>query len=392
MDAQAATAVLHEAASPTAAPSDGLASVLSGLVSGTAGNGAAGTQLSPAAGAADDAADAAGRVAGQTPGQAAGQAAGSAAGVPVPGAALGTPGTVLTGTAVQLGPQPGAQPGTQLGAQSASQAGTAPGSQPAVAGTPGAASQSSVDGAGGAAGDPAGVTAPPPEAGPSAADRGPQVGGERGGAAGAASATTTAASGPAGVGPGPSGVPTGSPDPQGVRGAAITDQVFDHVTRLVSRGDGTHRITLRLHPADLGEVHVTLTARDGTVDVTLAAGSAAREALREGSPQLRSLLELAGAATGQVVIREPSGSAAAQQQAFGSAPDQGQQPGRDPQAAATHDDARGDGGARDGAPGHGSGAGTPYRSNIDGGTDLPGAADPAPRGPLATPSRLDLNL
>jgi hypothetical protein len=80
--------------------------------------------------------------------------------------------------------------------------------------------------------------------------------------------------------------------------------VFPEVTRLVSRGDGMHRLTLRLHPADLGEVKVILTVKDNTVDVTLSAGPAAREALREGSPQLRALLELAGATTGQLVVRD----------------------------------------------------------------------------------------
>jgi flagellar hook-length control protein FliK len=92
-------------------------------------------------------------------------------------------------------------------------------------------------------------------------------------------------------------------------GSAVTSQVFPTVPALVSRGEGTHSITLRLHPADLGEVHVTVTVRGGNVDVTLAAGPEAQEALRTGSGELRSLLDLAGSATGQVVVRDlPTGA------------------------------------------------------------------------------------
>jgi hypothetical protein len=109
------------------------------------------------------------------------------------------------------------------------------------------------------------------------------------------------APGSAAVGPGGEVGPTVA-DP--ARGNPVTDQVFGQVTRLVSRGDGMHRLTLRLHPADLGEVKVVMTVKDGVVDVTLSAGAAAGEALREGSPQLRSLLEIAGATTGQLVVRE----------------------------------------------------------------------------------------
>jgi flagellar hook-length control protein FliK len=201
---------------------------------------------------------------------------------------------------------------------------------------------------------------------------------------------------------------------EGVRGNPITDQVFDQVTRLVSRGDGTHRITLRLHPADLGEVKVVLTVKNGTVDVTLSAGAAAREALREGSPQLRSLLELTGATTGQVVVRDLGSSAvsaAAQQQAAGSAPDQGQQQSQDNGDGLA--DAREDGfdGFADGGfdeepdrPGDGADllGGTRREragsARSDGHEPLPTSpskANPASGGArtsLFIPSRLDLNL
>ena len=85
------------------------------------------------------------------------------------------------------------------------------------------------------------------------------------------------------------------------------------VPRVVLRGEGTSRLTLKLHPADLGEVHVTVTVRGQEVDVTLAAGARAREALSEGSSRLRGLLEGIGHTTGQVVLRDlPGGPAPVQ--------------------------------------------------------------------------------
>jgi flagellar hook-length control protein FliK len=84
----------------------------------------------------------------------------------------------------------------------------------------------------------------------------------------------------------------------------VTAQVFGEVTSLVSRGNGTHRISLTLHPDQLGEVRVVLTMRAGEVHVRLAAGQEARSALVEGSPELSRLLERAGATAARVVVRD----------------------------------------------------------------------------------------
>jgi hypothetical protein len=82
------------------------------------------------------------------------------------------------------------------------------------------------------------------------------------------------------------------------------------VTRLVTTGNGTHRVTLQLEPEALGEVRVVLTVRDGAVHVRLAAGSEAQHALLEGAPELRRLLELTGASDTRIVVRDlPSGAA-----------------------------------------------------------------------------------
>jgi flagellar hook-length control protein FliK len=56
-----------------------------------------------------------------------------------------------------------------------------------------------------------------------------------------------------------------------------------------------HRLTVHLHPDDLGPVSVVAEVRDGGVSVQLASGSAAgHEALHEALPQLRQELVDAG--------------------------------------------------------------------------------------------------
>lgn len=90
--------------------------------------------------------------------------------------------------------------------------------------------------------------------------------------------------------------------------APVVAQVVPALTDLVQRGNGSHRITLELAPAALGEVRVVMTVRDGVVHVQLAAGEAARRTLREGSPELTRMLEQIGATEARVVLRElPSG-------------------------------------------------------------------------------------
>ena len=87
---------------------------------------------------------------------------------------------------------------------------------------------------------------------------------------------------------------------------AVTNQVFPDVARLMTRADGTQRITLRLTPDNLGEVKIVLTVRDGAVQVDLSASTLAAEALRSGAHQLHRLLELAGATSSQIRVIDPS--------------------------------------------------------------------------------------
>ncbi len=102
---------------------------------------------------------------------------------------------------------------------------------------------------------------------------------------------------------------TGTPAP-----AQVTQQVFPEVVRIAGQGDGPRRVTLRLQPEFLGEVRVVMTSHKGELQISLSAGTAARHALTEGTPELRRLLESVGATDARIVIRDlpagtmPSGS------------------------------------------------------------------------------------
>ncbi len=138
------------------------------------------------------------------------------------------------------------------------------------------------------------------------------------------------------LGTAPSGVTAGpqAAKPDGAQGAAPTSaapattvvaQVAPAVARVVTRGDGEHRMMLKLHPADLGEIHLTVTVRGDHVDVDIAAGAQARDLLRDGSAHLRSLLESIGRNPGQLVLRDlPSAQApSSATTAGGAGPDNG---------------------------------------------------------------------
>jgi hypothetical protein len=109
----------------------------------------------------------------------------------------------------------------------------------------------------------------------------------------------------------------------------VTGQVFPEVSRLVSRGDGTHRITLDLNPESLGEVRVVMTVRDGAVHVRFAAGHEAGRALLDGSAELNRLLGAAGANETRIVVRDLSAATQPTTTGFSAGPDLGPGPGGD---------------------------------------------------------------
>ncbi len=87
---------------------------------------------------------------------------------------------------------------------------------------------------------------------------------------------------------------------------ALTSQVIDRIGNLVQR-DGTSRITIKLQPESLGEVRVVVSVRDGAVQVRMAGGDAAAQALALDAPELRRLLEQAGATDTRVQVRDNGG-------------------------------------------------------------------------------------
>lgn len=159
----------------------------------------------------------------------------------------------------------------------------------------------------------------------------------------------------------------------------VATQLGPEVTRLVSRGDGVHRLTMRLQPEALGEVRVTLTLRHGEVHVRLAAGDEAQRALAEGAPELRRVLELAGASDPRIVVRDLSGTPGPTSPSTAPAP--------------------GGGGGRDDAftPGTGGGGGHDQHAGTRGGTTArdgltDGASPPRPEPARRSPRGLDLSM
>jgi len=78
-------------------------------------------------------------------------------------------------------------------------------------------------------------------------------------------------------------------------GTPAAAQVAMHVLPLRLDADGVHRLTVHLHPADLGLVSLVAEVRDGAVHLQLAgATEAGREALRDALPDLRRELQQGG--------------------------------------------------------------------------------------------------
>ncbi|HET9070335.1 MAG TPA: flagellar hook-length control protein FliK [Acidimicrobiales bacterium] len=145
------------------------------------------------------------------------------------------------------------------------------------------------------------------------------------------------------------------------------EQLTRAVLPLATGPDGTTRVSLSLHPADLGEVHVQVVLQASTVNVTIHAADPATRSLLAGQlGDLRNLLEGSGVATGALELGSGAGSGA------GSG-------GRHP-------------GWRPGSPGGG-------RSRAGGGAGIAAIAHPFPAagdgpapGPVPTTRILDLHL
>jgi flagellar hook-length control protein FliK len=91
--------------------------------------------------------------------------------------------------------------------------------------------------------------------------------------------------------------------------------LFAALGQLKARGDGSHELTVTLHPAELGSVNVSATVRDGSLVVTVAcADPSARAAVADALPSLHHELQQAGFASVDVSLGD-GGSAAGHDQA-----------------------------------------------------------------------------
>lgn len=91
--------------------------------------------------------------------------------------------------------------------------------------------------------------------------------------------------------------------PSPVRQTPPFEQVAVAVTPLLQREDGSYHVSLRLHPEELGAVHVEVELRNGEVHLSMRADNeAGRETLRASLSSLRSELEAAGVRAGALDV------------------------------------------------------------------------------------------
>ena len=75
----------------------------------------------------------------------------------------------------------------------------------------------------------------------------------------------------------------------------VAQQLAAPLVRLRAAGDGSHTLTIALHPADLGPVSVHVRLIGDAMTIQLAsANQSAHDALREALPQLHQELQAAG--------------------------------------------------------------------------------------------------
>ncbi len=157
-------------------------------------------------------------------------------------------------------------------------------------------------------------------------------------AAGPSTATATATVLPTAGATGALGAaPTGSGGPAAGSATTVTGQVLPEVERLVTRGDGTQRVTVKLAPEALGEVRIILTVRRGEVHVRMTGSQAAQDALLQGQSDLHRLLAGAGATSSSVQVGD---RVATLGNALGAGPESGGPDNRSDTGSGSWDDGR----------------------------------------------------
>ena len=108
------------------------------------------------------------------------------------------------------------------------------------------------------------------------------------------------------------GAPVATTIAEGQRSADLVTSDVVGVIRSLRDRDGTHSMSIELHPADLGRVRIDLEMRHGVAHVVLSAEHATADAiLRRAMPQLRESLQESGVRAGRLDIGSdlpPNGS------------------------------------------------------------------------------------
>ncbi|GAA0418616.1 flagellar hook-length control protein FliK [Actinoplanes campanulatus] len=128
------------------------------------------------------------------------------------------------------------------------------------------------------------------------------------GAAGLPGMTGPQATAPTAQAPAPQAPPPATPSPYAA-------QLATRIIPLRLDADGVHRLTVHLHPADLGPVQVVAEIRNGDINVRLTGGTeAGTEALRQSLDDLRRQLNEAGFNNCSLDLRQGSAEQQARQQ------------------------------------------------------------------------------
>ena len=98
----------------------------------------------------------------------------------------------------------------------------------------------------------------------------------------------------------------------------VAQQLVTPLLRLRSGGDGSHSLTVALHPAELGPVNLHVRLAGDVMTIQLAStNESARDALRDALPQLHQELQAAGLPSAGLSL-ELSGQAPGGSQHFGT--------------------------------------------------------------------------
>jgi flagellar hook-length control protein FliK len=97
----------------------------------------------------------------------------------------------------------------------------------------------------------------------------------------------------------------------------LADQLATRIIPLRLDADGVHRLTVHLHPADLGPVQVIAEIRNGEISVQLSSSTdAGHESLRNALDDLRRELQQSGFSNTSLDLRQGGQDQARQQPAF----------------------------------------------------------------------------